>query len=221
MPGADNLSFAFPRVVLNVQVCQSPGPTDSSSLSSVQFSHSVVSPSAKACSCHSLGTHTGSQAWGNGACGWALQSTGECAGARQGGLQVRHPHWLMGRHPLWRMLSLGSLGSHPLDTLQPPSLQLMTQRGEPLQQHPAQVGKLSIHAHNLLCPTGVINHSLRRALGSEQCHLGEGWHRSSQIVPLFLSTESSIEMFCSSELLEFLFWKSRPPQMCSPPWVIV
>ena len=101
MPGADNLSFAFPRVVLNVQVCQSPGPTDSSSLSSVQFSHSVVSPSAKACSCHSLGTHTGSQAWGNGACGWALQSTGECAGAQRGGLQVRHPHWLMGRHPPW------------------------------------------------------------------------------------------------------------------------
>ena len=114
-----------------------------------------------------------------------------------------------------------SLGSHPLDTLQPPSLQLMTQRGEPLQQHPAQVGKLSTHAHTLLCPTGVINHRLRRALGSEQCHLGEGWHRSSQIVPLFLSTESSIEMFCSSELLEFLFWKSRPPQMCPPPWVIV
>ena len=82
-------------------------------------------------------------------------------------------------------------------------------------------GKLSTHAHTLLCPTGVINHRLRRALGSEQCHLGEGWHRSSQIVPLFLSTESSIEMFCSSELLEFLFWKSRPPQMCPPPWVIV
>ena len=48
-----------------------------------------------------------------------------------------------------------SLESHPLDMLQRPSLQLMTQRSEPLQQHPAWLGKLSTHAHTLLCPTGV------------------------------------------------------------------